>query len=555
MTVNMDTAQATARNTEIFTNNFSTLSRAAIGVVVTRTREPFRAIEALREFAAVTENEFRVWTLYHGWALYNEREPDSDPTYDQLADPIAALRLINEPAGNFSDRGIYVMMYPHKAIGQAFIMTQIIKEYCRLFSESKKRLVLIMPPSWTVPEELEDDLVSLDFDAPSYAELQENYGRLITNIASVDSQPKFSANEVDRILAAGAGMTAHEFDNACARALIENRATLPNPSIDSFASIIMKVKTEVVRRSEVLEVMEPGSISEIGGLENLKAWIRKRAECFGQEARDFGVEPPKGIALIGPPGTGKSLAAKAVASVLGIPALKFDVGKVFNSLVGQSEARVRSALKMVDAMAPCVLMIDEADKAFAGQAGGGGGGDSGVGMRVLGAILTWMQETKAPVFVVVTANRTQNLPSEFLRKGRLDEIFSVTTPHEGERLEILKIHARKRGVDISKITGLEEAVASSAGYVPAELEAAVKDALIESFTTKQPFSGALVVEQLKVMVPLKEAFKEDFEAMERWAEQNARPASLPPGGTEEVRRTRVRTRQSGTGVRSVALDG
>jgi AAA+ superfamily predicted ATPase len=557
MTQTMSDQQAAVRNTERFVSDFTVLSQAAIGVVVTRSREPFRAIDALREYAAATDNEFRVWTMSHGWALYDPRSPDSDPTYDGLADPIGALRAINDSNTGFSERGVYVMMYPHKPIGQAFLMVQVIKEYCRLFSETHKRLVLLTPPSWQMPEELEDDLVVLDFDPPSYAELQENYGRLITNIASPEKQPRFDVAQVDRILAAGAGMTAHEFDNAVARALITNRDSLPNPDIDAFSDVIMRVKTEVVKRSEVLEVMEPGSIDEIGGLENLKSWVRKRARCFGQDARDYGIEPPKGIALIGPPGTGKSLGAKAIASVLGIPALKFDVGRVFNSLVGQSEARVRAALKMVDAMAPCVLMIDEADKAFAGQAGGGGGGDSGVGMRVLGAILTWMQETKAPVFMVVTANRTQNLPSEFLRRGRLDEIFSVTTPHEAERLEVLRIHLRKRGQDPDKIANLKLAVERSAGYVPAELEAAVKDAMIEGFTNDQPITGDLIAQQLGFMVPLKEAFAEDFAKMEQWAEQNARPASLPPGGGEEAgRKPRVRARQAPTnGPRAVSLDG
>jgi ATP-dependent 26S proteasome regulatory subunit len=556
LTQNMSNEQSKVRNTEDYVHRFTTLSQAAIGVVLTRSREPFRAIEALREYAAATDNEFRVWTLSHGWATYNNQDPEAEPTYDEMADPIQALKQVNATQGGFNERGVYVMMYPHKPMAQAFLMIQIMKEYCRLFSESHKRLVLLMPPSYKIPEELEDDLVVLDFEAPSYAELNENYGRLVTNIASAEKQPVFTDEQINRILSAGAGMTAHEFDNAVARALIEHKAELPNPNIDSFVKVIADVKTEVVKRSDVLEVMEPGDINEIGGLENLKSWIRKRRHCFGQKARDFGVDTPKGIALIGPPGTGKSLAAKAIASELGITALKFDVGRVFNSLVGESESRVRSALKMVDAMAPCVLMIDEADKAFAGQAGGGSGGDSGVGMRVLGAILTWMQETTAPVFVVVTANRTRNLPSEFIRKGRLDEVFSVTTPHEDERLEIIKIHIRKRKQDPALIEGLAEAVSNSSGYVPAELEAAVKDAILEAYVGGTPLTGSMIVDQLKVMTPLREAFAEDFAEMETWAKNNARPASLDPGSTKEAPRTRTRARQTATGAgRAVNLDG
>ena len=347
---------------------------------------------------------------------------------------------------------------------------------------------------------------------------------------------------MDRILAAGAGLTAAEFENAVSRALITLRPKLPNVTTDEISGLVMAVKTEAVKKSEVLEVMPTDDIRNIGGLENLKSWVAKRALCFSQEARDAGVEPPKGIALIGPPGTGKTASAKAISSVLGHPLIRFDVGRVFNSLVGQSETRVRAALKLVDAMAPCTLMIDEADKAFAGQASGGGGGDSGVGMRVLGAILTWMQETRSPVFLVVTANRVQHLPSEFLRRGRLDEIFSVTVPHAVERMEVLKIHLRKRGRDPATVAGLEEAVERSEGYVPAELESAVKDALIESYAGNMPLTGALIAQQLSYMVPLSEAFREDFDRMREWAEKNARPASLPPGEAGEARRVRIRQR-------------
>jgi SpoVK/Ycf46/Vps4 family AAA+-type ATPase len=207
----------------------------------------------------------------------------------------------------------------------------------------------------------------------------------------------------------------------------------------------------------------------------------------------------------------------------------------------KSESRVREALKLVDAMAPCVLMIDEADKAFAGQAGGGSSGDSGVGMRVLGAILTWMQETKSPVFVVVTANRVQNLPTEFLRRGRLDEIFSVSVPNEKSARKSSKSTCASDGKDPSAVPNLEALRQGSAGYVAAELEAAVKDAIIEAFVRKQPLTGELIAAQFENMVPISEAFKEDFEGMQVWATNNARPASRDASGSTAPRRRARRT--------------
>lgn len=540
---NLSSEQATIRNADEFRRQFSILSQAAVGVVMVRTREPFRAMDELRLYAHAENMGYRTWTIAHGWAIHSRANQDADPVIvPSTVEPVAALRAIS-PAEGIDEfgNGVFVMMNPHKPITQSVVMVQLLKDYAHNFPKNRKRLVILVPPVWDLPAELEDDIVILQFDPPTYAETRDSYMSVIGPIDKT-RQPRYSDIDIDSILAAGAGMTVHEFESALARALIQVRPRLPDVLASEISAIIMGVKTEVVRRSEILEVMPADNIANIGGLENLKGWIRDRAGCFTQEARDAGIDPLKGIALIGPPGTGKSASAKAIASVLGIPLIRFDVGRIFNSLVGESEKRVRAALQMVSAMAPCVLMIDEADKAFAGQARGGGGGDSGTGMRVLGAILTWMQENTSPVFMIVTANRTSGLPSEFLRKGRLDEVFSVTVPHVGERMEVLKIHLRKRAQNPDNIEGLDAVVARADGFVPAEIEAAVKDAMITAFNRKQPLTGEMIAEQFGRMVPLSEAFKEDFEEMQRWAEQNARPASLMPGQTVEAVRVRTRAR-------------
>lgn len=538
MSTQMSREQQEVRNAVIFREKFVMLSQAAIGVILCRTREPFRAMETLRDQAFSDEIEYRSWSMSKGWASHDRTKPNDEPKYDTIVDPIAALKKLEDP--KLPD-GIYAMMYPHKPLLSSAMMMQIVKEYARLFTQVGKRLVLITPLGFSLPPELEDDVVILDFEPPSYAERHDIYTSMVQSSLKPEKQMKYTAAEVDTVLAAGAGMTGHEFENSVSRAIIENKLMLPNIPATTFVNSVMLVKTEVVKRSEVLEVMPTTGIENVGGLENLKMWIQKRAGCFSQEARDYGVEPPKGIALIGPPGTGKSLASKAIGSVLGLPLVKFDVSRVFASLVGQSEERVRSALKMVEAMAPCVLMIDEVDKAFNTKSGGG---DSGVGSRVLGAILTWMQETEAPVFMVVTANRTEGLPAEFLRRGRLDEIFSVTVPNTEERRAIIGIHLAKRGQDPKKCGDFQAAIDASEGYVAAEIEAAVKDAVIESFTMKQAVTGELIAAQLKFMKPLSQSFAEQFEAMKSWAEDNARPASLDVGQVVEQassRRKRVAT--------------
>lgn len=195
---------------------------------------------------------------------------------------------------------------------------------------------------------------------------------------------------------------------------------------------------------------------------------------------------------------------------------------MFNSLVGASEQRIRASLKLVDALEPCVLFIDEIDKVFhSGQ----GGTDSGISSRVLGTLLTWMQETKSQVFTVMSANRTHGLPPELLRKGRLDEVFSVTTPSKDELIEIIKIHLRKRGHGDIEGFNYGKVASAAKGYVPAEVESAIKEALLTAYNGDGKLTEDMVVSELKKTVPLSIAFKEDFTEMETWAKNNARPSS------------------------------
>lgn len=541
MVAQVDAAQDQAENAAVFRSKFATLHRAAVGVVLIRTREPFRAIDTLKEFAHAEDNlDFKVWSIVWGWATH-EKNSTAEPEVDGTNNPQVALAMIGggvegNNSGGFGN-GIYCFLYPHMLnLNKNPTMIHCIKEYSKLFVEGKRRLVLILPVGYEVPQELEDDVVILDFDPPSRSELRHSYEWLLSGIDE-SRRPQYSEEEMDRILSAGAGMVASEFSMAVSRALMEYRSDLPNITIDNMVGVIMEVKTETVRKSEVLSLMQSENMDSVGGLDNLKEWLDKRRRCFGQDARDFGIDPPRGIALIGPPGTGKSLMAKATSHMLGLPLVRFDVGKVFQSLVGQSEGRVRAALKTVDAMAPCVMFIDEVDKCFQTNSSNG---DSGVGQRVLGSILTWMQESKAPVFIVVTANRVESLPSEFLRRGRLDEVFSVQMPSEEERMEVVRIHLSKRGHNPDEIDGLEEVVDKSAGFVPAEIEGAVKDGLVEAFTNDVELTGELIAAQLDNMRPLSIAFAEQFNAMAEWAANNARPANVGEANLPKPARRRTR---------------
>lgn len=230
--------------------------------------------------------------------------------------------------------------------------------------------------------------------------------------------------------------------------------------------------------------------------------------------------------------TGKSLVAKAVASVLGIPLVRLDFARVFSKYVGDSETRVRSALAMVEAMAPCVLFVDEIDKGLGGS--GSGGGDSGTSMRVLGSYLTWLQELKSPVFNIVTANRVEGLPPELLRRGRFDQIFSVGMPAQIERKEVLEIHLRKRGrtIDAFRVPELRDYLTASEGYVPAEIESAVKDALILAFSAGETLAMSHILEALRSMIPMSKSHEIQINAILQWARDNAIPVNYPEDGKD-----------------------
>lgn len=526
MTQIMNEQQSAEIGADAFRHALRILDTAACGVIMVRTSEPYRAAEAIKNLSySLPDRRYGHWSVNGGWEIANRTSISAEPKIMEVASPIQALNMMegtddDAPFGN----GFYTFMYPHfwlrDNVGQRVPMIHLIKKLSQVLPTGKVRLIMLVPPAYSLPPEIVDDVVVLDFSSPSFAELKTCLDTFIKSLGP--KKPRLTTAETARVVSAGMGMSQQEFESAVARAIVTHKALLPNLAADLIVSEVMKVKTEVVKRSEVLEVMPAQPMSDIGGLDLLKDWVTKRSHCFSDEAKAFGVEAPKGCGLVGPPGTGKSLSAKAIASSLGLPLIKFDMSSVFQSLVGQSEERVKTALKMLDSMAPCVVLLDEIDKMFTS----GGNGDSGVSQRVLGAVLTHMQESDAPLFWVFSANRVTNLPPELMRRGRLDEIFAISVPSSSERCDVLKIHLSKRGVDVAAVGDLTNAVDNSEGYVPAELEQAVKDELIEAFTAGRNVSGAGIAEQLAQIKPLSRAFAEDFAAMQKWAEDNARPASV-----------------------------
>jgi SpoVK/Ycf46/Vps4 family AAA+-type ATPase len=277
---------------------------------------------------------------------------------------------------------------------------------------------------------------------------------------------------------------------------------------------VTEEKKQIIRESEALEYYPVTETPDhVGGLGVLKDWLRLRERAFTHQAREYGLPAPKGIALIGIPGTGKSLTAKMIGGLWGLPLLRLDVGALFGSLVGESEERVRRALRLAETVAPCLVWIDEMEKGLAH-----GDLDGGTSTRVFGTILTWMQEKTAPCFVVATANDISRLPPELLRKGRFDEIFFLDLPTRQERREIFSVHLSMRQ-RLPQDYDLERLAQESEGYVGAEIEQAIIDAMYVGFNASREFTSGDISAALKRQVPLSVSQRETVAALRSWLQE------------------------------------
>ena len=384
----------------------------------------------------------------------------------------------------------------------------------------------------TLPPELEKLVNVVEMPLPDREDL-----RISLHSVCVDagSTPKDIVKcEEDHLLGAAAGMTEVEAENAFATMMVRYNGCLKDPAIQDIAG----EKAQVIKKSGLLEVISPEGydLNQVGGLDLLKAWLvdRKRSFTDIAAAEKFGLPAPKGVLFVGVPGAGKSLAAKSVAASWGLPLLRFDPGRVFASLVGQSEQRIRTVCGLAEAIAPAVLWIDEIEKGLAGLQSSGVT-DSGVTARVFGTLLTWMQENDKPVFVIGTANDIANLPPALIR--RFDEVFRVDVPTAVEREEIIRIHIEKPrrehpGRKVSDFD-LKELVASSKGLTGAEIEKAYLAALNAAFIKNREITTADFKDGLVKITPVTKTMEAQVKAMREWAESNARPSSSDVEAKEE----------------------
>lgn len=504
------------------------LIRARYPLVYIISWEEQRVINEVRRIAGKLNKKVFEWSvttglLPSGVSIQSQKQKNA-----ATQDPLAALDNVVESV----EPALYVFkdFHPFMKCHNMAIIRRL-----REISESLKntfKTIVICAPLFELPPELEKDITVIDFDFPDQREMSHLLDRIILQ---VKDNPKLKVgidNQThEQIVHALLGLTLVEAENVLAKTLVQNRCL----GTDSIA-VINTEKKQIIRKSGMLEYYDAEEdMKSVGGLDVLKDWLLRRSAAFTDDARKFGLPAPKGILLLGVQGCGKSLMAKAVSNIWQLPLLRFDIGKVFGSLVGSSEENIRRAIKVAESVSPAILWLDEIDKAFRGSRSSGGNTDGGTSSRVFGTFLTWLSEKKKPVFVVATANDVTSLPPELLRKGRFDEIFFVDLPTATERKDIFKVHLSKRRFDPSEFD-LDKLCRVSAGFSGAEIEQAMISAMFDIFYEKRKLSSETLTASILETVPLSKTMGEDIDHLRDWAKGRARAATSPEIEDKETRK-------------------
>lgn len=404
----------------------------------------------------------------------------------------------------------------------SYIEEEKVKFYIRSIAERAKYTnthAIILSAVYKLPIELEKYVTVLNIPLPDRFDIERTLGQ-------VERQCKInlSVEMRNRMVDAALGMTSMEADLAFCLAAVKDDLG------ENAPYTVSSEKEQIIRKSGILDYFPTNeNLKDVGGMEVLKDWLFKRQKAYEKKARDFGLQEPKGLLLLGVPGCGKSLTAKTIAASWKMPLLRLDIGKVFQGLVGSSEDNIRKAIATAEAVAPCVLWIDEIEKGLSGVQSSGAT-DGGVTSRIFSTILTWMQEKTSPVFIVATANNINLLPPELLRKGRFDEIFFVDLPNREERKKIFEIHLAKKNQN-SKSFPMEMLSKKTEGFNGAEIEECIKEAMFAAYVDNPEapvLKASHLVDAISKTIPLSTTMEEQISTLRQWASTRAKNASSEP---------------------------
>ncbi|HTO06325.1 MAG TPA: AAA family ATPase [Myxococcota bacterium] len=492
--------------------------RARYPLLYLSTWEEQRLDDVLAKLAETHGKTLVTWSITQGLRRRDPRAGTGGMS-DGPKDPTEALTAV----GQLTDPSLVVFKDFHPYLNDPTVV-RALRELAQQLKSSYTTLILVSPVV-NIPTELEKDVCVLDVPLPSTHDL----GVLLRDIVRVVREGKratveLTSETVEPLLKAALGLTLSEAENAFAKAIAQDQRLAPDD-----VSVILAEKRQVIRKSGLLEFCgSDESLATVGGLENLKTWLGRRANAFGDKARAFGLPAPKGLLLLGVQGCGKSLTAKAIAATWQLPLLRLDMGRIFSGLVGSSEENMRRATRVAEGVAPAVLWVDELEKGLAGL-GGSANGDSGVSARVFGCFLTWLQEKTAPVFVVATANKIDALPPELLRKGRFDEIFFIDLPSDSERRQIFAIQLARYKRD-PKAFDLAALAKTAASFSGAEIEQAIVAALFTAYSDGVDLQQSHLMDAIGETLPLAVTMKEDIDRLREWARTRTRAASAAGPG-------------------------
>lgn len=458
------------------------------------------------------------------WKLTTGLSVDNSLTKKVIKDPIEVLDFIEK----YEEPAIFVLIDFHIYFGRSGTAPDlhVIRKIRDVSSALKRSLnpknVIFVSPSLILPDDLQKEITIVDFELPSFDEIMSLLEEMIeTNKRNNRITVNLDSHEKECLARASLGLTLEEAENAFARSMVED-GCLNIEDLD----VVIEEKRQIIKKTEILEFISTNlAMNDVGGLENLKTWLKKRNKSWFDSAKRYGISAPRGVLITGVPGCGKSLIVKAISSMWQLPFLRLDIGKVFSGVVGSSEKNMREAIKIAETISPCILWIDEIEKAFGGL---GSSGDGGTSERVFGTFLTWMQEKTKPVFVAATANNIQLLPPEFLRKGRFDEIFFVDLPTYRERMNIFRIHIEKRLTDPA-VTGdfkltdesLHHLADLTEGYGGSEIEQVVISALFDAFSEDRSINLHDFEKAITSTVPLSKTQEEEIMRIREWANVRA----------------------------------
>ncbi|MEZ4845441.1 MAG: AAA family ATPase [Bdellovibrionota bacterium] len=459
------------------------------------TFEDFRCGKTLAELCKVgfkTPLEFFSWSSTDG-LVHNDKK------IDNTHEAIKALDYVM----TFEGSAIFLFKDLYSELKENPKLVRKLRDVYQALKNNFKTLIMTSPTAY-VPNEMSKEVAILDFPLPTLTELEKLLNLTLESIKGVPIE--LSDQDKDDFVKSATGLTWDEARLAFLHAF-SGRKSITREAV----KVVIEEKSRIVRKDGILEYIDVDfSMSEIGGLENLKDWLLARARFFSKEAQKFGLSAPKGILLTGIAGCGKSSCVKAISQYWRLPLMRLDMTKIYGGVVGNPEESMRRALMTIEAVAPVILWIEEIEKGVAGF----NQGDGGVTARIFSSFLTWMQEKKSLVFVAATANQIDQLPPELLRKGRFDEIFFTDLPDEKERAEIFKVHISKRNHDPVKFKLVELAKATN-GFSGAEIEQVVASGMFTAFSQKRKFNDLDLYKEISKTVPLSTTMAEQIKEIKR----------------------------------------